>query len=191
MPALPDSARARTLPTVLVLASGRGERFLASGGSGSKLQAELAGKTVLQRTLEAVLASGLCWHLEQAAHPGMGDTIAAAVRATRQAAGWMVLPADLPLIAPQTLLELAQADPTAEILQPVYAGQRGHPVRFAPLCGDALAALQGAAGAAALLRRFRTVQWPVSDAGCVTDLDTLADLQHVRALLNTHSYKQK
>ena len=42
------------LPVVLVLASGRGERFLASGGSTHKLQADLGGRTVLQRTLDAV-----------------------------------------------------------------------------------------------------------------------------------------
>lgn len=55
-------------PVVLVLASGRGERFIASGGTGSKLQALLGGKTVLQRTLDAVRASGLPWHVEDAGH---------------------------------------------------------------------------------------------------------------------------
>jgi hypothetical protein len=93
-----DKAQARRLPTVLVLASGLGARFTASGGVGHKLQADLAGKTVLQHTLDAVRSSGLRWHLEDAGHPGMGDSIAAAVRATRDAAGWLVLPADLPLI---------------------------------------------------------------------------------------------
>ena len=46
-------------PTVLILASGRGQRFVASGGIGSKLQAMLHGKTVLQHTVDAVRASGL------------------------------------------------------------------------------------------------------------------------------------
>ena len=40
-------------PIILVLASGRGERFLASGGTGSKLQALLAGKPVIEHTLAA------------------------------------------------------------------------------------------------------------------------------------------
>ena len=61
-------------PTVLVLASGRGERFRASGGTVHKLQAELQGKPVLQHTLDAVRASGLPWHLEDRGHPGMGDS---------------------------------------------------------------------------------------------------------------------
>ena len=41
-------------PVVLVLASGRGERFVASGGAGSKLQAVLAGKPVLEHTPAAM-----------------------------------------------------------------------------------------------------------------------------------------
>jgi molybdenum cofactor cytidylyltransferase len=177
------------LPTVLVLASGRGERFRASGGVGSKLQADLCGKTVLQRTLDAVRASGLCWHLEDAGHTGMGDAIAAAVRATRDAPGWLILPGDLPLIAPQTLRELAELPSTAEVLMPVVAGQRGHPVRFAAVCGEALVQLQGAAGAASVVARFQALTWPVRDRGCVMDIDTLDDLERARALLCTHSYK--
>ncbi len=184
---------AQGLPTVLVLASGKGARFTASGGVGHKLQADLAGKTVLERTLDAVRASGLPWHLEDAGHPGMGDSIAAAVRATPQAAGWLVLPADLPLIAAQTLRELAQAAPEAEVLVPEVAGQRGHPVRFARSCGAALAALQGAAGAASVVAAVQARQqlrrWPVLDAGCVTDIDTLADLERARALFE-HPFAQ-
>ena len=45
-----------TPPTVLILASGRGERFKASGGTVHKLQSLLAGKPVLQHTLDAVRA---------------------------------------------------------------------------------------------------------------------------------------
>lgn len=164
------------LPTVLVLASGKGERFAASGGTVHKLQADLCGKTVLQRTLDAVCSSGLRWHLEDAGHPGMGDSIAAAVRATRDAAGWLILPADLPLVASQTLLELATSNPDAEVLVPTFEGQRGHPVRFARACGDALAGLSGSRGAAILFSGFQVVERPVHDQGCVTDIDTLQDL---------------
>jgi molybdenum cofactor cytidylyltransferase len=170
-------------PTVLVLASGRGERYLASGGSTHKLQADLCGKTVLQRTLDAVQQSGLPWHLEDAGHPGMGDSIAAAVRGTRGANGWMILPADLPLIAPRTLLQIACAEVDGEVLIPSYQGQRGHPVRFAAVCGDALAALRGEAGAAAVTHMFHKATLAVDDPGCITDIDTVSDLQRAAALL--------
>ncbi len=176
-------AEAQQLPTVLVLASGRGERFTASGGTGHKLQADLCGKTVLQRTLDAVRASGLLWHLEDAGHPGMGDTIAAAARATRDAAGWLILPADLPLISPQTLVDLAQLKTTAQVVVPLFEGQRGHPVRFASVCGDALASLHGSQGGAAIKDQFESLGWLVLDAGCVTDIDSLDDLLRARGLL--------
>jgi molybdenum cofactor cytidylyltransferase len=179
----PLADEALHLPVVLVLASGRGERFKASGGIGHKLQADLGGKTVLARTLDAVRTSGLRWHLEDGGHPGMGDTIAAAVRATRDAPGWMVLPADLPLIQPATLLAIARAPMDAAVLVPTFAGQRGHPVRFARDCGDALENLEGNSGAALVVAAHTAIKMVVNDAGCVQDIDTLDDLQRARASL--------
>jgi molybdenum cofactor cytidylyltransferase len=176
-----EAVTAAVLPTVLILASGRGARFLAAGGGLHKLQADLCGMTVLERTLETVRASGLPLHIEDAGHPGMGDTIAEAVRATPHANGWLVLPADLPFIAPQTLLMLAHAQSDADVLVPDYQGQRGHPVRFARCCGDALTSLHGNQGAAAVVAAFKSARWPVEDAGCVMDIDTPADLERARA----------
>ena len=171
------------LPTVIVLASGRGERFAASGGGTDKLQARLAGKTVLQHTLAAVQASGLPWHLEDAGHPGMGDSIAAAVRATAKAAGWLILPGDLPLIQSDTLRAVAAALRSHAVVLPIYQGQRGHPVGFAAACGPALLNLQGAQGAAAVVRAHAALELSVNDVGCVTDIDTLDDLRAAEGLL--------
>jgi molybdenum cofactor cytidylyltransferase len=172
------------VPTVLVLASGRGERFLASGGQTHKLQALLGGQNVLAHTLAAVQASGLPWHLEQADHPGMGDTIAAAVRATPDARGWMVLPADLPLVRPDTLRLVAGWVSGCPVVRPVYQGRAGHPVRFGHVCGQDLMALSGDGGAAALLRTYAVQTLPVDDPGSVLDIDTLADLQRAQSLLH-------
>ena len=175
---LPDADH---LPVVLVLASGRGQRFLASGGTTHKLQADLCGATVLQRTLDTVRTSGLRWHLEDAGHPGMGDSIAAAVRATRDAAGgWMVLPADLPLVQPNTLVTIARAPLDGEVLVPYFEGQRGHPVRFAASCGDVLASLKGNQGAAPVVSARVASKMIVTDAGCVLDIDTVDDLERAR-----------
>ncbi|MCZ8253137.1 MAG: nucleotidyltransferase family protein [Hylemonella sp.] len=174
-------------PTVLVLASGRGERFLAAGGGTHKLQALLDGKTVLQHTLDAVRASGLPWHLEEAPHPGMGDSIAAAVRATPHAEGWLILPADLPLVLPETLRRIAAAPDEQTVVRPIYQGRQGHPVRFARTCAEALMALGGKSGAAAVVRRHRLWTLAVDDPGCVTDIDTPEDLVRARQILQARS----
>lgn len=172
------------LPVVIVLASGRGERFLASGGSTHKLHTLLGAKTVLQHTLDAVRASGLPWHLEDAGHPGMGDSIAAAVRATADAPGWLILPADLPLIRPETLRQVALADPAYVVVVPVVEGQRGHPVRLMKSCGPQLMNLEGNQGAARVVRSQEAIEIIVTDIGCVTDIDTVADLQRAEILLD-------
>lgn len=174
-------------PTVLVLASGRGERFIASGGSTHKLQALLAGKPVLQHTLDAVAASGLPWHLENAGHPGMGDSIAAAVRATSRASGWLILPADLPLVQGATLRAVAEMLAQRAVVIPVFNGVRGHPVGFSATCRAGLLALKGDQGAASVVRAQEAVNSvafiDVVDPGTVTDIDTLEDLRRAEMLL--------
>ncbi len=177
-------------PTIIVLASGRGERFVASGGSGSKLQALLAGKPVLEHTLDAVRASGLPWHLEDRGHEGMGDSIAAGVRATQDSPGWLILPADLPLVRPQTLRTVAAAlggstVVAPSVVAPSYRGVRGHPVAFGPDCRAELMQLSGREGAGRVLRAQaglgRLLELEIDDPGIVTDIDTLADLARAEA----------
>ncbi len=174
------------MPVVLVLASGRGERFAASGGQVHKLQALLAGQPVLRHTLAAVRASGLPWHLEDAGHPGMGDTIAAAARATANAPGWLVLPADLPLVLPVTLRRLAdllmQQQGAPRVLVPVFEGQRGHPVAFPASAGVALQGLKGNQGAVPVVKAQGAMEIEVDDAGCISDIDTLDDLARAERL---------
>lgn len=177
------------LPVVLVLASGRGDRFVASGGQVHKLRALLAGVAVLEHTLAAVRASGLPWHVEDAGHPGMGDSIAAAVRATADAPSWLVLPGDLPLVLPETLHSIAAAlaGTDCAVAMPVHHGERGHPVGFAAECLPALLALTGEHGAASVVRQQAQqgrVRWvDVDDVGTVTDVDTVQDLERAAQLL--------
>jgi molybdenum cofactor cytidylyltransferase len=170
-------------PVVLVLASGRGERFVASGGSGSKLQALLAGTPVLEHTLAAVRASGLPFHVEDAGHPGMSDSIAAGVAATPDAAGWLVLPGDLPLVRPASLRAVADALRHASVVVPLFRGTRGHPVGFVRVHGAALQSLRGAEGAAAIVRASQPLALDLDDEGIVTDVDTLEDLARAERLL--------
>ena len=178
----------QSLPVVIVLAAGRGERFLASGGAVHKLQALLDGKPVIDHVLDAVRASGLPFYVVEAdaTRPGMGDSIAAGVRANPDAKGWMILPADLPLIRSETLLTIALASP-ASVTVPLYGEQRGHPIRFGRECFQRLADLKGKSGAASVLRAQEAINSvafiELDDIGTVTDVDTLQDLQRAHDLL--------
>jgi len=160
---------------------------MASGGTGSKLQARLGGKPVLEHTLDAVRASGLHWHLEDSGHEGMGDSIAAGVRATQDASGWLVLPGDLPLVRPESLQAVAAALATHATAVPHHNGQRGHPVGFAASCRDALLQLKGAQGAAAVVKAQpaeAVIHLELDDPGIVTDIDTVQDLAAAERLLS-------
>lgn len=184
-----------TLPTVIVLAAGRGERFIASGGATHKLDTLLNGKTVLCHTLAAVQASGLPWHLVRPAGGtgGMGESIAMGVRATPEAAGWLILPGDLPLVQATTLQGVAQALTAQTIVMPRFQQHSGHPVGFGRDYFCALASLEGDVGAAALVREARAngrVQdLPVTDDGIMRDVDTLADLDLAQHSLPARSVK--
>ncbi|MDP2818832.1 MAG: nucleotidyltransferase family protein [Polaromonas sp.] len=185
----PVSSSPSALPTVIVLAAGRGERFIASGGNTHKLEALLAGKPVLQHVLDAVQASGLPHHVVRAdaSRPGMGDSIAEGVRATLDAAGWLILPGDLPLVRSDTLRAVAQALAQHAVVIPSYRGVRGHPVGFSADCRDALLDLKGNQGAALVVRAWAAINsvatLALDDAGVVTDIDTLDDLAHAERLL--------
>ncbi len=117
---------------------------------------------------------------------------AAAVRHTAQsadAAGWLVLPGDLPLVQPATLQAMAQVllDQRAVVAWPEFAGERGHPVAFGRDCLEGLLALSGEKGAAPVVRHWaqqgRGLAVPVQDEGVVTDIDTVQALERAEALL--------
>ena len=174
---------------VIILAAGRGERFKASGAQVDKLNAPLAGMRVRDHVLRSVQASGLPWHIVEREHtqhlaqPGMGDSIACGVAATADARGWLILPADLPLVQPATLLAVAQALKTHAVVVPCYQGDKGHPVGFDASCGAALQALQGDGGARSLVAQRGAWRLDVTDRGCVLDVDTLDALAQAEVLL--------
>ncbi len=171
-------------PTVIVLAAGRGERFLASGGSTHKLQAMIHGCTVLEHTLTTVRASGLPFHVVTPtadATLGMGDSIARGVAETPDANGWLILPADLPMIASHSILAVAAAlQGDAAVVQAFVSGKAAHPVGFTKACKDDLLALKGDEGARSVVGHYKALgQWQslsLNDAGALQDIDTVADL---------------
>jgi molybdenum cofactor cytidylyltransferase len=153
-----------------------------------KLQVLLAGKRVIDHVLDAVKASGLPYYVVEsdANRPGMGDSIAAGVKATPSATDWLILPADLPLIQSSTLRTIASAPPCA-VTVPMFQGQRGHPVRFGIECASALLNLKGNQGAAQVIKAqqatYSVASIDLDDMGCVLDVDTVEDLKRAEDLL--------
>ena len=176
-------------PTVIVLAAGKGSRFLASGAPQHKLHTVLGQLTVLEHTFNAVKSTGLPYVVVLPEHNpagGMGDSIAAGVKLAPNANGWLVLPADLPMIQPTTLLAVAQALHESTVVKPVYQGRYGHPVGFNRSCGADLLLLRGDEGARRVVQEQGFYTLEVNDVGCVADIDTLADLERVKALSQTN-----
>ncbi|MGE6319913.1 nucleotidyltransferase family protein [Pseudomonas oryzihabitans] len=189
---------------VLILAAGAGSRFRAAGG-GDKLQATLPGPselTVLQATFRlwrglglpclAVVSDSAPWRAALARQEGlavlslpttgMGDSLAAAVRRTPAASGWLVALGDMPFVQSATARQLLELQHPGRIVVPTYQGQRGHPVLFGRNFASALGELAGDEGAKRLLREGAVLEREVADAGIHCDIDTPADLENTRQL---------
>ncbi|RXV67721.1 nucleotidyltransferase family protein [Burkholderia stabilis] len=110
---------------------------------------------------------------------GMGATLAAGVRATPDATGWLVALGDMPWIAASTYEAVTRALDTdrASIIAPAHRGVRGHPVGFAAHHYEALAALDGDTGARTLFASAPVQLLDVDDPGILRDVDTPADLR--------------
>jgi putative nucleotidyltransferase with HDIG domain len=118
---------------------------------------------------------------------GMFSSITSGSRALP---GWVeaafVLPADIPLVRPHTIRQLAAAFVLrrAGVVYPVFAGQRGHP----PLIARNIlseAAEEGEAGPLSdLLARHESeaIEIQVWDQGIHMDMDTPADYEAMRTL---------
>ncbi|KLU25749.1 molybdopterin-guanine dinucleotide biosynthesis protein MobA [Caballeronia mineralivorans PML1(12)] len=112
------------------------------------------------------------------AERGMGATLAAAVRATHDAEGWLVTLGDMPWIKSQTMEAVARSlDGGASIVAPFYRGQRGHPAGFSAMHLETLSALDGDAGARTLFMSEAVERIDVDDANILRDVDSPEDLQ--------------
>ena len=197
----------RSRPAVIVLAAGKGERF---HGSAHKLSQPLAGGTVLGTTLRHAIASQLPVVVVttepladiarrsvaardvivlpeagagSAAYLGMGHSIASGVSARANAGGWLILPADMPLVRPATLVAAAAQLEHHAVVCAHYKGRRGHPVGFSPELYSELVVLAGDEGARRLVARYPALGLELDDPGVLMDVDTEADLERVRRIL--------
>lgn len=186
----------------LLLAAGASRRF---GSDKRKVQLD-SGDTLLATSLQLYLDTlGSCVVVidssDQALKPdllargaslvevpgkehryGMGDSLAAGMRylASQEVDACLVALADMPWIAPTTLLALVTALADAPLVVPVWRGRRGHPVGFRSCYFAELCQLSGDVGARDVLQRHRKslLQLPVDDPGVVQDVDTVVDLLH-------------
>lgn len=112
------------------------------------------------------------------AERGMGATLAAAVRARSEADGWIVALGDMPWIASETIEAVARPlDEGAALVAPFYRGMRGHPVGFGIAHREALAALDGDAGARGIFALHAPLSVNVEDANVLRDVDLPSDLK--------------
>jgi molybdenum cofactor cytidylyltransferase len=114
------------------------------------------------------------------AEEGMGHSLAAAVAASSVDSHWIIALGDMPLINPNTIRSVAEAiEQGASIAMPVHQGQRGHPVGIHSCFRSDLLALEGDAGARAIITANKsTVQLiEAEDPGVLIDVDTVADYQ--------------
>jgi molybdenum cofactor cytidylyltransferase len=110
---------------------------------------------------------------------GMGASLAAGVRATSDAGGWIVALGDMPFVKPLTIAAIVdKIEKGATIAAPMHQGIRGHPVGFAAKLRDELLALGGDEGAKRVVAAHRDdVQvLLVSDPGVNADVDVPDDL---------------
>jgi molybdenum cofactor cytidylyltransferase len=190
--------------TVVVLAAGRSERF---GAGRHKLAQPLGASSVLAQTLARAIASHLRTVVvttaafvdvarssvaardvvvladvgsDGGASQGMGASIAAGVRASSDSAGWLVLPGDMPLVRPATLLAVARALDHHAVAYAQHGGRRGHPVGFAAELYPELTELSGDEGARRIIARYPAFAVDLDDPGILVDIDTEDDLDALR-----------
>lgn len=192
-----ESRGMKTGPVVVVLAAGRGARY---AGARHKLAEPWGDRTVLGHTLHHAVSTGLpvvvvttpAFAEEAARHiarkdvvvmggpegpprGGMGDSIAAGVASRPSSSGWLMVPADMPMLLPATIRQVAEALKRHPLAFAQVQGRRGHPVGFGGELYTDLVALTGDEGARRILARYPAHAVEVSDPGSLQDIDTLED----------------
>ena len=190
----------RFRPTIVIPAAGSGSRF---AGPRHKLEQPFGGGTVLGATIRHAVQTQLPVVVvtTEALQPvvsallatrdivvlgageaarGMGHSIAAGVSERSGAPGWLVLPGDMPLVQPETLLAVATALEQHAVVYAQHRGRRGHPVGFGAELYSELILLTGDEGARRLIARYPAHGQEVDDLGVLLDIDTPADLETLR-----------
>jgi molybdenum cofactor cytidylyltransferase len=195
----PQPDRPRAYAGIL-LAAGKGRRFDPAGIRNKLLQRLPDGDTVVAqaaKNLQAALGKTLAvvpsaspllvaqlaaLGLEATecgdADSGMAASLMHGLRATQDAAGWVIALGDMPFVRPDTMRRIVAAlAQGAGIAVPVYHGVRGNPVGFGRIHLERLLQLSGDVGARKLLQQYPVLEIAVDDPGVCRDIDTVPDLQ--------------
>lgn len=127
----------------------------------------------------ALRAAGFDIAVHADAQRGIGSSIAAGVKASADAQGWVIALADMPWIEIATIQQVRQALLAgAPLAAPSCSGRRGHPVGFASHWLAQLSSLDGDSGARELLKEHRSDLSVIEtgDAGVLRDVDHPDDL---------------
>lgn len=202
------SREAQSSIAALVLAAGRGLRFDAAD---NKLLADVGGRPLICRAVEAALASRarptivvtgherLSVEAALADYPvvfthnadyasGLASSLRAGLAQAASRAGVLVLLGDMPGVTPAILNRLIAAfeNAPAGILAaaPFHRGRRGNPVLLGHGLFPQLEKLEGDIGARKLLQSVHEVlDVPIEDEGVATDVDTRLDMERLRTRL--------
>jgi molybdenum cofactor cytidylyltransferase len=114
---------------------------------------------------------------------GIGTSIACGVAASRDARGWVIALADMPII-PQEIISrvVAGLEQGSDIIAPFYNQTRGHPVGFSKRHAAALMRLHDDEGARHIIENHQDSldHFAVHDKGVVTDIDCAQDIHSLR-----------
>lgn len=132
------------------------------------------------REIECALSTvAIDWVECPDAFAGMGASLRAGVIANREADGWVVGLADMPIVPRQALAGVRLAlELGAQLAAPFSGGRRGHPPGFSSLYRAELLAIEGDSGARGILARDAEMvsRIAIDHPGIFLDIDRRADL---------------
>lgn len=198
----------------IIPAAGLSSRFLAADNGTNtvttKLVQRVGGRTVIERVVSVVVESGcqscvvvtgheevqiraLLWGKDvsivsnEAYETGMGSSIVKGVAIVPNADGYLILPADMPLVKLESVRTIIRAFRPTGIVAPVFDGRRGHPVLFSSRFRNELLQIDPSGGASPVLSANpgAVFEIEVADSGIHVDIDTFEDLQEAQLRINS------
>ncbi|MFA9275853.1 MAG: NTP transferase domain-containing protein [Candidatus Aquirickettsiella gammari] len=184
----------------ILLAAGQGKRFDASGLRHKLLQKLPSGQNIVSTSamnLQQALPHSIAVVARDAgaiqdslamlempvavcedAQSGMSNSLRTGLQyLPAELDAFIIALADMPFVRAETIQAIASSLAAgAEIVVPVFAGQRGNPVGFAKKYSQQLRQLEGDRGARQLLQNLPVTELVVDDPGILRDIDRPEDL---------------